>query len=91
MAPTGQWLRPPRTLLLALFLVALVAVSLLIACPLAWYFAHNWLQSFDYRSGVSAWIFITTGAGAILITLATVSFQSVKAALANPIKSLKTE
>jgi len=77
--------------LLSTDFVTLVAISLLIACPLAWFFAHNWLQSFDYRSGISIWIFMATSAAAIIITLVTVSFQSIKAALANPIKSLKTE
>jgi len=71
--------------------VVLVMVSLVFACPIAWYLANNWLQNFDYRSPVSGWIFVLTGAGAIAITLLTVSFQSVKAAIANPIKSLKTE
>lgn len=77
--------------LLSTDFIALVAVSLLIDSPVAWYLMHNWLQHFDYRSGISGWIFVLTGLGAILITLVTVSFQSIKAALANPIKSLKTE
>jgi putative ABC transport system permease protein len=71
--------------------IGLVTVSLLIATPLGWYLMHNWLLHFDYRSGISGWIFVLTGLGAIAITLITVSFQSIKAALANPIKSLKTE
>ena len=71
--------------------IGLAAVSLLIATPLGWYLMHNWLLHFDYRSTISGWIFILTGLGAIAITLITVSFQSIKAALANPIKSLKTE
>ncbi|HWZ04975.1 MAG TPA: FtsX-like permease family protein, partial [Mucilaginibacter sp.] len=71
--------------------IALVAISLLVASPVAWYLMHNWLQHFDYRSGISGWIFVATGLGTIIITLLTVSYQSIKAALANPIKSLKTE
>jgi len=71
--------------------IGLVIVSMLIATPLGWYLMHNWLQHFDYRSAISGWIFVLTGFGAIAITLITVSFQSIKAALANPIKSLKTE
>lgn len=77
--------------LLSTDFIRLITISILIASPLAWYLMHNWLQHFDYRSAISGWIFIFTGLGAILITLITVSFQSIKAALANPIKSLKTE
>ncbi len=77
--------------LLSTDFLGLVAISLLIASPVAWYLMHNWLQHFDYRSSISGWIFVITGLGTIVITLLTVSFQSVKAALANPIKSLKTE
>jgi len=77
--------------LLSTDFIVLVTVSLLVASPVAWYLMHNWLQHFDYRSSISGWIFVFTGLGAITITLLTVSFQSVKAALANPIKSLKTE
>ena len=77
--------------LLSTDFMVLVAISFLVASPLAWYLAHSWLQNFDYRSGISGWIFVFTGLGAVAITLLTVSFQSVKAALANPIKSLKTE
>jgi len=77
--------------LLSTDFIGLVAMAFLIASPLAWYLMHNWLQRFDYRSGISGWIFVFTGLGAVAITLITVSFQSVKAALANPINSLKTE
>ncbi|MDP9081445.1 MAG: ABC transporter permease [Bacteroidota bacterium] len=77
--------------LLSTDFIGLIVISLIIASPLAWYLMHGWLQSFDYRSTISAWIFIVTGLGAVTITLLTVSFQSIKAALANPIKSLKTE
>jgi len=77
--------------LLSTDFIGLVAIAFLIASPLAWYLMHNWLQRFDYRSDISGWIFVFTGLGAVAITLITVSFQSVKAALANPINSLKTE
>jgi putative ABC transport system permease protein len=77
--------------LLSTDFLGLVAISLLVASPVAWYLMNNWLQNFDYRSAISGWIFVITGLGTIAITLLTVSFQSVKAALANPIKSLKTE
>jgi ABC-type antimicrobial peptide transport system permease subunit len=52
---------------------------------------NDWLSNFDHRSGIPGWIFVITGLGAIAVTLITVSFQSVKAARANPIKSLMTE
>ncbi|MEO6631783.1 MAG: FtsX-like permease family protein [Mucilaginibacter sp.] len=69
----------------------LVLLSIVIASPIAYYFMHNWLRNYQYHTDVAWWIFIVTAIGAILITLITVSFQSIKAALANPIKSLKTE
>lgn len=71
--------------------VMLVIISFLIATPVAFYFMHNWLQNYQYRTELSWWIFALTGAGALIITLATVSFQAIKAAIANPVKSLRTE
>jgi len=71
--------------------VLLVMIALLIAVPLAYYGMHTWLQNYQYRTGVSWWVFVTAGSGALLITLLTVSFQSIRAALANPVKSLRTE
>jgi putative ABC transport system permease protein len=71
--------------------VVLVLISLLIAIPLAWYVMHGWLQDYQYRTTMSWWIFVAAGAGALIITLITVSFQSIKAALMNPVKSLRTE
>lgn len=71
--------------------VVLVIISLLIAIPLSYYFMSNWLQHYEYRSGISWWIFAAAGLGAILITILTVSYQSIKAALMNPVKSLRTE
>lgn len=71
--------------------VMLVLISLLIASPIAWYLMHGWLQNYDYHADVAWWIFIVTGTGAMIITLLTVSFQSIKAALANPVKSLRSE
>jgi ABC-type antimicrobial peptide transport system permease subunit len=69
----------------------LVVISCLIAVPIAWYFLHQWLQGYEYRTPVSWWIFIAAAGGALLITVLTVSFQAIKAALANPIRSLRTE
>ena len=69
----------------------LVIIALLIASPVAWYFMTRWLQDFAYRISISWWVFIFAGLGAILIALATVSFQAINAAVANPVKSLRTE
>ncbi len=71
--------------------VVLVLISLVIAIPVAYYFMYNWLQNYEYRTTLGWWIFGGAGTGALLITLLTVSFQSIKAALANPVKSLRTE
>ncbi len=71
--------------------MSLVIISLLIAIPVAYYFMYSWLQNYQYRTAISWWIFASAGLGAILITLLTVSFQAIKAALANPVKSLRTE
>ncbi|MDB5134676.1 MAG: ABC-type antimicrobial peptide transport system, permease component [Mucilaginibacter sp.] len=71
--------------------VILVIISLVIATPVSYYFMHKWLQNYQYRAEIAWWIFALTAFGAISITLLTVSYQSVKAALANPVKSLKTE
>ncbi len=71
--------------------VVLVIISLLIATPVSYYFMHGWLQNYTYRAELSWWVFAVTAASAIIITLLTVSYQSIKAALANPVKSLKTE
>lgn len=69
----------------------LIGISLLIAFPIAWWFMNSWLQSFAYRIHLTPYIFIIAGIAVILITLVTVSFQSIKAAMANPVKSLRTE
>ena len=69
----------------------LIIISLIIAAPAAYYFMHNWLQDYQYRADLAWWIFASAGAGALLIALVTVSFQAIKAAIANPVKSLRTE
>ncbi|MBC7571381.1 MAG: ABC transporter permease [Spirosoma sp.] len=71
--------------------VVLVVIALIIATPLAYYGMNQWLQKYSYRTALSWWIFAAAGAGALAITLLTVSFQSVKAALMNPVKSLRSE
>jgi ABC-type antimicrobial peptide transport system permease subunit len=69
----------------------LVGISCLVAFPVAWYIMHNWLQNYEYRISIHWWIFAAAGVSAMMIALATVSFQAVKAALANPVKSLRSE
>jgi ABC-type antimicrobial peptide transport system permease subunit len=71
--------------------IVLVVVSLLIAAPLAYFMMRNWLQNYEYRTTISWWIYAVTGLGILTITLLTVSYQSIRAALVNPVKSLKTE
>jgi len=71
--------------------VGLVVISLLIASPVAWYFMHKWLENYTYRSAMGWWIFAATATGALLITVLTVSYQSLKAAMANPVRSLRSE
>ncbi|WP_428328993.1 ABC transporter permease [Mucilaginibacter sp.] len=71
--------------------VVLVAIALIIAMPTANYLMQGWLRKYTYRVQISWWLFAITGTGALLLTLLTVSYQSIKAAMANPVKSLKTE
>jgi ABC-type antimicrobial peptide transport system permease subunit len=71
--------------------IQLVAISCLIAFPVAWWMMHNWLQDYEYRIQISWWIFVSAALLAIVIALVTVSFQAVKAAFMNPVKSLRTE
>ncbi len=71
--------------------IMLVMISFFIAFPLSYYFMHNWLEHYNYRTTISGWIFIAAGAGALLITFMTVSFQAIKAAIANPVESLRSE
>lgn len=69
----------------------LIVIALFIAAPVAWYFMNKWLQSFAYRINISWLVFVSVGVMAILIALMTVAFQAIKAAVANPVKSLRTE
>ena len=71
--------------------IKLVGIAFLIAVPIAWYGMHNWLQDFAYRIDIPVWIFAAAGILAIGIAILTVSFQAIKAAIANPVKSLRTE
>jgi putative ABC transport system permease protein len=78
-------------LLLSKDFIMLVAIAILVASPLAWWAANKWLQDFAYRISISGWIFLISGLSAIFIALLTVSFQAIKTAVANPVKSLRTE
>jgi len=69
----------------------LVIIAFVIASPIAWYFMNEWLQDFAYRISIGWWIFIAAGGAALSIALLTISFQAIKAAIANPVKSLRTE
>jgi putative ABC transport system permease protein len=69
----------------------LVIISFVISIPIAYYYLHNWLQNYTYHTEITWWVFALAGSGALLITLLTVSYQAVRAAVANPVKSLRTE
>ena len=69
----------------------LIGVAFVIATPITWYYMHDWLQDFVYRIHISWWILLLAGCIAALVALCTISFQAIKAAIANPVKSLKTE
>jgi putative ABC transport system permease protein len=71
--------------------IKLVIISIVIASPLAWFSMQQWLKGFAYRDGIQWWIIVAAGMGAMFIAFITISFQSIKAALANPVKSLKSE
>ena len=69
----------------------LVLIAIVVAVPIAWWAMNKWLQGFAYRIGINAWVFAVAGIIAIVIALATVSFQAIRAAMRNPVKSLRTE
>jgi putative ABC transport system permease protein len=71
--------------------VVLVIISCLISIPIAYHFLSDWLQQYDYKTEISWWVFFNSGVGAVTVTLITVSYQAVKAALMSPVNSLKTE
>ncbi|HEX5026950.1 MAG TPA: FtsX-like permease family protein, partial [Agriterribacter sp.] len=79
------------TALLSKDFIKLVLIAIVIASPLAWYAMNEWLQGFAYQVPVSWWMFAIAGGMAVVIALATVSFQAIKAAIANPVESLRTE
>jgi putative ABC transport system permease protein len=71
--------------------VKLVFIAALVAFPFAWWAMNKWLQEFAYRISISWWVFVAAGLLALLIAVFTTSFQAIKAALANPVKSLRSE
>jgi putative ABC transport system permease protein len=78
-------------LLLSKDFIRLVIIAFVIASPLAWFIMHRWLQDFAYRIDLSGWIFAGAGLLAVIIALVTISFQAIKAAVANPVRSLRAE
>jgi putative ABC transport system permease protein len=71
--------------------VILVSIAIFISSPIAWYFMNQWLEGFAYHVNISWWVFVLAGASSIIITLITISLQAIKAAIANPVKSLRSE
>jgi putative ABC transport system permease protein len=71
--------------------IKLVFVAIIIASPVAWYFGNKWLQNYSYRISIHWWIFVLSGLMAVIIAVLTISYQTIKAALANPVKSLRSE
>ena len=77
--------------LIAKDFLKLVFIAIIIAVPFAWYGMYRWLQDYAYRINIGWWTFLITGLMALVIAFITVSFQAVKAAIANPVKNLRTE
>jgi putative ABC transport system permease protein len=69
----------------------LVIIAVIIASPLAWWAMHKWLENFAYRTSISLWIFLLTGLVMLLLAFITLGFQTAKAAMANPVNSLRSE
>jgi putative ABC transport system permease protein len=77
--------------MLSIDFVKLVAIASVIAFPLAWFAMNKWLQDFAFRTAISWWVFVLAAAITLSIALITISFQSIKAAVMNPVKSLRSE
>jgi ABC-type antimicrobial peptide transport system permease subunit len=71
--------------------VILVGIALVIASPVAYYFMHEWMKNYAYNAGIGWWVFVLAGLGAVGIALFTVGFHAVRAAMASPVKSLRSE
>jgi len=78
-------------LLVAKDFLLLVLIGTLLATPAAWWAMHSWLDNFPYHISIAWWVFVGAGLAAVCIALVTVSFQAIRAALANPVKSLRSE
>jgi putative ABC transport system permease protein len=72
-------------------IVGLIIISLLLSSPIAWFLIHTWLQNFAYHTKLNLWVFLLSGAGALLIAMATISFQTIRSAIANPVTGLRDE
>jgi putative ABC transport system permease protein len=79
------------TTLLSKDFLKLVLIALLIAIPIAWWAMHSWLEKFEYRVNIQWWYFVLAGLIAIVIALVTVSYQAIRAAVSNPVKSLRAD
>ncbi|MEO7046800.1 MAG: FtsX-like permease family protein, partial [Ferruginibacter sp.] len=79
------------TTMLSKDFVMLVLLAIIIASPIAYWLMNKWLQNFTYRINISGWVFLAAGTTAVLIALFTISFQAIKAAVANPVESLRSE
>jgi putative ABC transport system permease protein len=79
------------TAMLSKDFIILIAVAILIASPVSWYFMHQWLLNFAYKISISGWVFVWAGLSAVILAFIAVAFQSMKAAMANPVKLLRTE
>lgn len=77
--------------MLSMEFIALVSISCLIGIPIAWTYLTDWLNNYEYHTEISVWVFVTASAAALVITLLTVSFQTIKASIINPINSLRSE
>jgi len=82
---------PAITFLLAGDFLKIIGIAILVASPVAWLIMHQWLQQYAYKTGMEWWMFAGAGLATLFIALLTVSHQSIKAALVNPVKSLKSE
>ncbi len=77
--------------LLARDFIKLVLIAIIIAVPVAWFAMYKWLQDYAYRINIGWWVFVLAGFAAVIVAFVTVSIQTIKAALMNPVKSLRSE
>jgi putative ABC transport system permease protein len=77
--------------LLSFEFLLLVGIAFLVATPVAWYLMHKWMENFAYKAGLGWWLFAGAGVLAMLIAFGTISYQAIRAARANPVRSLRTE